>query len=721
MSNRCPVVYRIRLRRRSRRTTWCRMALYARGSILTSLAAILLACGPAAASEESTRTAAPSDIEQHVSRAIAFAYLHKPGDLKGEYLFFKGMDDFLKEKNQQPTGLSDRVLDLVVGSLTAGDTLAPAARSVPFDIPDKKFADRASLRTNDDVAEANSLILTDRYNRFAFIFNTFVKPLSLITVGYFPALIDAGVGTILNAQKLTELSIEEKKALALYKDFLERYPESDKAELLQQRATALDKKRLTTCHDRELQSAEESLARNEFWQAQEHFKNALAYMPESSRAASGLVKAREREQQRDLLRIRALEPSSRTEETRAVPEERDYIDLLYRSAAGDPEEMIHDAEAFISRYPKSSYIPYALYTVAVARDMQGEREKAKEIMRKIASRYRRTHIGRRAAAYLSDPEYNLQMAFQSSQKERAAQTTKYIALGPEFVKSNIMLGTSRIITQGLQSVQSLGTFNLMALLIRGVNSVTQNPVSDQEIIDTGITYLRRYPNSPAAPDVHITLAKAYAKRQNLAKAVYHFAASGKVSDKKLDSLKEKAASQYLDFAKATENPEEKVRCYETILDEYPRTKAAAKAIGELALLEKSEKPIFEIDKKTLGENPIVFSLTALHIGPHLLDGDVQNGELAPRGIYSRQHGKITLVYREEKGEREETFDIDYPTYKALKAFAEDAEYRKSIGDIKTAGAKIPVELRGTVGDSGVFVYPRLKIREYQEKDLYLYK
>ncbi|MCX6355175.1 MAG: tetratricopeptide repeat protein [Candidatus Aureabacteria bacterium] len=721
MNTRCPAVYCTRLRRRPRGPARHGMAWCVQCFLFASLATILLNCGPSPASEESPRSAAPSDIEQHVSRAIAFAYLHKPADLEREYLFFKGMDDFLKEKQQQPTGLSDRVLDLVVGSLTAGDTPAPAARGVPFDITDKKFADRAALQQNDDVAEANSLILTDRYNRFAFIFNTFVRPLSLITVGYFPALIDAGVGTILNAQKLTDLSIEEKKALALYKEFLERYPESDKAELLQHRATALDKKRIATYHNRELQSAEESLAQNDFWQAQEHFKNALAYMPESSRAASGLVKARELEQQRNQLRMKALEPSPRTEDTRAGPEERDYMNLLYCSAAGDPEEIIHDAEAFISRYPKSPYIPYALYAVAVAHDMQGEPEKAKKIMRGIASKYRRTHIGRRTAVYLSDPEYNLQMAFQSSQKDRAAKTTKYIALGPEFVKSNVMLGTSRIITQGLQSFQSLGTFNLMALLIRGVNSVTQNPVSDQEIIDTGITYLRRYPNSPVAPDVHIILAKAYAKRQNFSKAVYHFAASGKVSEKKLDSLREKAASQYLEFAKATENSEEKVRCYETILDEYPRTKAAAKAIGELALLEKSEKPIFEIDKKTLAENPIVFSLTALHIGPHLLDGDVENGELAPRGLHSRRHGKITLVYKEENGEREETFDIDYPTYRALKAFAEEVEYRKSIGDIKTAGAKVPVEFRGTVGDSGVFVYPRLKIREYQEKDLYLYK
>ena len=403
--------------------------------------------------------------------------------------------------------------------------------------------------------------------------------------------------------------------------------------------------------------------------------------------------------------------------------EKKYQDVLYGAATGDTGAMIREAEALIKNHPQSPYVPDALYAIAVAHDMDGDHEQAMELMRRIASKYAGSHIGRHARVYLDDPSYNLRLAFQLSKKQHGKDTTKYIALGPEFVKSNVILGTSRIITQGLGAFESLGTFNVVALIMRGVNSVAKNPVSDQEIIDSGLNYLRRYPDSSAAPEVHLTLARAYANRQNLSKAVYHSAASGRVSQKALEKLRDKAAKQYLDFADATNNPQEKIRCYETILDDYPHSKSAPKALDALAGLEKTKASIFELDKATLAENPIIFKLTALHIGPHLLDGNLDNGELDGRGLYSPRRGKIALVFKEPKGTREETIDIDYPTYKALMAFAEEINYRKSLDEKagKQVASKFPVELLGTVGDDGVFVYPRLKIKEYQEKDLYLYK
>lgn len=669
------------------------------------------------------RAAASSDIEQHVCRAVAFAYLDKPEDLEKEYLFFKGMDAFMKERGHPPTGLSDNLLDLMLGGIKDRDDFMKAQRGILRETPDDDLRRRVDFRLADDVSNANSLLAADRYNRFAFIFNTFVRPLSLLSVGYFPALIDSGVATLLNLDKLSALSVEEKKALVLYKQFLDRYPQSDKAELLRQRATQLDLKRTKSCYERELGLAEEQISKNNFWQAEQHFKNALAYCPGAAGAAEGLARARELESKKKALKEKTLQPKDKNREFVPAEGEKNYQNVLYGAATGDTGAMIREAEALIKNHPRSPYVPDALYAVAAAHDMEGDHEQAMELMRKIAAEHPGSHIGRRARAYLDDPGYNLRLAFQQSKKRHGKETTKYVALGPEFVKSNVILGSSRIITQGLQAFESLGTFNVIALLMRGVNSIAKNPVSDQEIIDSGLNYLRRYPDSPAAPEVHLTLARAYAKRQNLSKAVYHFTASGRVSQKSLDKLRERAAKQYLDFADATASPQEKARCYETILDDYPHSKAAPKALDALAEIEKTKASIFEIDKAALAENPIIFKLTALHIGPHLLDGNLDNGELDERGLYSPRRGKISLVFKGPKGTREETVGIDYPTYKGLMAFAEEVSYRKGLSEKagKQVASKFPVELRGTVGDDGVFVYPRLKIKEYQEKDLYLYK
>lgn len=699
-------------------------------SIFTALALMAwlrLPQGSCHASESLTPPAAPrapsSDIEQHVCRAISFAYLNKSEDLEKEYLFFKGMDNFMNEQGHAPTGLSDNLLDLMLSGIRDRDEFMEAQRTILSEEPDAELRRRVNFRLTDKVSSANSLLATDRYNRFVFIFNTFVRPLSLLAVGYFPALIDSGVATLLNFSKLTELSVEEKKALVLYTQFLDQYPQSDKAELLRHRATVLDQKRITSCYERELALAEEQIAKGNFWQAQQYFKNALAYCPGAGTASEGLTRARELESQRNRLKGNTLEPADKTRELTPVEAEADYLSILYAAVAGDPDAMIREAEALINRHPKSPYVPHALYAVAVAHDMEGDHEEAMELMRRIAAKYPASHIGRHTRAYLADPEYNLHLAFQRSKMQHGKQTTKYIALGPDFAKSNVTLGTSRVITQGLEAFQSLGTFNVIALVLRGVNSFIKNPVSEQEIIDSGLNYLRRYPDSPAAPEVHLRLAGAYAKKQNLSKAVYHYAASGRVSRRTLEKLREKAAQQYLDFANATENPQEKLRCYETILDDYPRSTAAAKALEALAALEKAKAPLFTLDKATLAENPIVFKLTALHLGPQLLDGNLENGELDSKGLYSPRRGKITLVFKEHRGVREETIDIDYPTYKGLMAFAEEISYRKSVSERagKQVASKFPVELRGTVGDDGVFVYPRLKIKEYQEKDLYLYK
>ncbi|MDD5557510.1 MAG: hypothetical protein PHN82_09730 [bacterium] len=662
----------------------------------------------------------PSDIERRVARAIAFAYLHRAEDLEEEYLYFKTMDAFLREQGQPTTGLGDNLLDLMVSTIEDRDEYMTAQRHLLGEARDGTLRERVAYRLSDEVRTADSLIRTDRYNRFAFIFNTFVRPLSLLSVGYFPALIDAGVATALNVNRLTELSVRERKALDLYNRFLERYPDSDGAEILRRKVTGLDRKRIAACHDGEVAAAREHLAREEFWQAQQRFKNALAYMPASRGAAEGLARARQLEAERNRLRERSLRPAADTLPPPTPEEERRYEKVLYAAARAVPEEMIDEAEGFLERHPHSRYAPTARYAIAVAHDMKGAHEKAKDLMGAIAREHRGTLVAGRCEAYLADPAYNLRSAFAQSRAAHGRRTARFVVLGEEFVKSNIILSTSRLITQGLHAVQSLGTFNVMAMAIRGANTFIGNPVSDQEVIDAGVSYLRRHPDSPGARDVHAVLAKAYARRQNLAKALYHYEASGTLSERRLAGLREKAARQYLDFASATESREEKIRCCESILDEYPRTKAALKALEMLAVLEKSGDPLFELDREAIAANPVIYRVVGSPLGPHLLDGDPDNGEIADRGVYSPRRGAVTIVLA---GGREETFEIEAAAYRSLAAIAEEHAYRKRLagGDERAPGGAVPVELRGTVSSAGVYVYPRLKVREYQEKDLYLYR
>jgi tetratricopeptide (TPR) repeat protein len=690
--------------------------------VFVLLSALVGAAGSEGEPAAAAGTDSSSGIERHVERAIAFAYLGDAEALEKEYLYFKGMDDFLDARDVPTTGLSDNVLDLSMSTIADPDEFVRAQRSLLGETPDADLRGRIEHRLGDESRSADALLRADRYNRFAFIFNTFVRPLSLLAVGYFPAMIDAGMATALNAGKLTELSVEERKALVLYRRFLDKYPDSDKAELLRRRVTRLDRKRLESARSRELALAQEELAKGNYWQSQQHFKNALAYAPGDDAAAKGLARARELEAELNALKRRTLEPADKAGAFAPGDDERAYARVLYAAADGVPETLILEAEGFLARHPQSPYAPSARYAIAVAHDMKGAHDTAISLMRELAERDTNTHVGRRAAAFLADEGYNPRRAFERSRTQHAKDTARYIALGDGFVKSNLILGTSRFITQGLQALGSMGTFNVLALGIRGASSVLRTPVSEGEIIDRGVAFLRRYPDSPDAPDVHLKLGRAYARRQNLAKAVYHYEKSGKVSEGRLAKLREKAAAQYLEFAEATDSAEEKIRCYETVLDDYPGTAAAPKALERLAVLEKSREPIFSLDKQTLSEDPIVFSLTALHLGPHLLDGDPDNGELSPKGIVSTQRGTITLVHLDGKGEREETVDLDYATYRRLMAFAEEAEYRSGLrGNGGYAGGRIPIELRGTIGDDGVYAYPRLKIREYKEKDLYLYR
>ena len=678
-----------------------------------------LAFDPAAAQAESQ----VSNIEQRVSRAIASAYTQDAEALDEEYLFFKSIDNFLREHGQAPTGLSDNILDLTVSTITDRDAFIEAQRKLLKEGPDLELRERVNIRLKDEIASADSLLVADRYNRFTYLFNTFVRPLSLLTIGYFPALIDSGMATLLNVNKFTELSVEEKKALVLYERFLKKYPESDKSELLRRRVTNLNKKRINSCYQRELAMAGKMLSEEKFWQAQQYYKNALAYCPDGREATEGLTLSREFELKKNRLKMKTLEPADKLREFSDHVDDRDYQEIIYATLSGSAEMMIYEAEDYISRYPRGEYFPYALYAIAVAHDMKGVHDKAKYLMQEIADNYPDNHIGKHAAAYLASSDYNLLLQFKHSRKRHGLQSMRYVLFGPGFAKSNIILGSSRFITQGLQALQSLGIFNVVAMMGRALSTAMRNPIPDQEVIGNGLKYLRRYPDSPDSPEIHLLIARAYAKRKNLSKSVYHFEASGRMSEKKLVGLREKAAKQYLDFAVATESKNEKIRCYETILEEYPLTNAAVKALEQLALLERVEEPLFLIDKQTISENPILFKLTGLHLGPHLLDGDQGNGEVSSKGIYSSRRGKVTIVYKEGKEERKETVNINYSTYKGLLAFAEEIEYQKRLGESGTGvrGGRFPVEIRGTIGDDGVFVYPRLKARPYKGKDLYLYQ
>jgi hypothetical protein len=156
------------------------------------------------------------------------------------------------------------------------------------------------------------------------------------------------------------------------------------------------------------------------------------------------------------------------------------------------------------------------------------------------------------------------------------------------------------------------------------------------------------------------------------------------------------------------------------------TDAAEKARKTLdAMPHAGEVPL---SRDVLLAHPSLLGPRGLDLEPALVDGKLENGELADAGV-TVAPDTLRLKIRDPDGgdDRTETRPLASDGYARARAAAEDALYETALSTDPNAGEVgrferyIPFFIAGSVGDSGLSVAPGVKLRRDQSADRPLYE
>ena len=333
----------------------------------------------------------PDEVDKRVRAAFIDSLTWKGKLLENNVRFFQEKDRELRETRGTVTGLTDKVRDLYLAE---------------------------SRENSDELGKAEELLRKSSANRFGAVVNRLLSSVDLLTIvsgSYVGAAVDSTISQLLTIGQ-PKMSIEERKALALYRSYLKRYPESPQSEQIQKQIEALEKRKQTVVVQKRLEKAEEAVGKGELSRAEFQYEMAALIDPQSSQVKKGLEKLRERIRQQEQSRQRALSVSNEGTSRVVEPEDqRAFNELLHALAVREPGRIEAVAKAVEENNRGRPLGDSAKDALAVAAEIKGQHEEAKKILKEIARSSSDPHERRRAESLLESPEYNL---FASLEKAR---------------------------------------------------------------------------------------------------------------------------------------------------------------------------------------------------------------------------------------------------------------------------------------------------------------
>ena len=624
----------------------------------------------------------PDAIDKRAREALIDSLTHQDSKLEDHARYFREKDAELKRIRGTVTGLADYVSDLYSNTITDRrrylEAQEKALNSATSD--QHKRTLEARLR-NDELKRAEELSQRSMLNRFGGVVNTFLSSVDLISIvsgSYIAAAVDAALNQALS--RSPSMSEEDRRALALYREYLKRNPTDPKNAEIWQRVETLERKHKNLLVTRELEKAQEALRKGDINEAVFRHEVAILIDPQSKDARSSLEqiqtqRAKQQEARENALRI-APAP-------RGAPSSEDEVtDLLYALALRQPEAIESAASQLQKEHAGKPLADSAQDAAAVAAEIRGKHEQATKILQQVARSGSATER-KRAELLLKDPEYDMLGRFEDARSQHKLDTIKFVLLGEDFLRRNLLIGAAPMITYGAAGATTMGAANV---LIMGTNLFavfTADPVSSQEILDKGVTYVRNHPDSESATEVYRILAEAYEKRGMPERALAYYEMAGKASQQKIADLKEKAAQALLAAAEKSRERDAKYMYLQAILDFYPDSTAAKESLRKLAQLSKAENQGIRISKKFLLENPELYGAEGLRLKPALFDHNPSNMELADTGINLVGDRELLLHFDTPWGVQAQTYFVAKDVTDNFKLALRKKNYDVALQDVNT--------------------------------------
>jgi tetratricopeptide (TPR) repeat protein len=628
----------------------------------------------------------PDQVDSRVHRALIDSLINGGKALKDHAAYFTEKDTELTGSRGMVTGLTGHVLDLLHETIEdRQEFLAAQKENLASASSEKQKRFTESIIRNDELTQADRLLRKSKANRLGGLFNRLLGSVDLIDVlsgSYVGAAVDSTVSELL-AVGSTVMSIEERKALTLYREYLKRYPDDPLRDEVLRRIEALDGKKKTVLVERQLKKARAALGHGENTRAEIAYEVAAFIDPESPKVKEGMDQLRERMERQQETRQDGLSVSDDPRNKEADEEENlDLLDLLQALTLRNPEKIEAQAAVMAEKYQGTPLGESAGEALAVALEIKGQHEEAKKLLQKIADSAASLHEKKRAEALLESSEYNLLAAFHDARSQRRLQTVKFFLLGEDFLEKNLLLGTGPLVTQGLAGASSWGAANLLMVGTNLFELLTSNPVSQRPIIDKGMAYIRSHPESADAEGVYAVLAEAYEEAGRYDKAIAYYR-MGVAPENKIAELQEKAAGALLQAAEDSDQTSKKELYLMGILKYYPESAAAKDATRRLAELPKIENRGLRISKKFFMENPELHNTEGLSLKPTLFDGDISNMELANKGVNLLGNDACLFHFQTPWGIQSRVYPVEKRTVERFGLALRKKHYEIAMMDVHT--------------------------------------
>jgi hypothetical protein len=397
------------------------------------------------------------------------------------------------------------------------------------------------------MTRADHLTRQSSVNELGGVFNRLLSSVDLVGVAsgnYIGAAAETAIGqaySLLNS----DMSVEERRALARHMDHLKRYPNDPRNSKIVKEIEALEKKKTAALIRKQLDHSKQAAQKGDIDKAL-FYAEVASYLDGRSKIAQvELQKLSKSYLQQMERQNHGL--SAQAEKAASAEQQDDVEELLQALSLRNQQQIAEQAANLEKKYAGKPLAESARDAQSVALEMQGRHEEAKKIIERLASSAKTPAVQKRAAALLQSPEYNLLATLHEARSERRADSMKYVLLGEDLLKKNLIYAAGAVAAAGPAGAVTLGAANAMMLGNNLINVLSNNPVSAQAVIDAGVAYVRNHPDSGSATEVYKTLADTYEEKGMIDRAISYHELAGTPKEK-LSSLKQKAATALLNAA-----------------------------------------------------------------------------------------------------------------------------------------------------------------------------
>ena len=597
----------------------------------------------------------PDDVDKRARALIIDALTNRNEPLEDHLKSLQAEDGRLRKEHGTATGLTEHARDLVNNTIQDRERYLAAQKDAlrNASTPERKKYLEAIIN-HDDLNQSEQLMRRSSTNFWGGMLNRLVSSVDLVGVAsgnYIGAAAETTISQIY-ALMDRDMPIEERRALARNLDHLKRFPDDPRNAKIMKEVETLEKKKKSALIRKQIDKAKDALNKSDFDKALFHSDIASFLDPQSKDADD--IRAEAKKSLHHLEEARKKSLTALSEPRSSGEQQTDVKQLLQALSLRDSNQIQRLAIDMEKKYKGKPLADAARDAEAVALEMKGWREAAKKAVEQMARSSNSPQTKQHAAALLQSPEYNLLTPFYDARSERQLQSVKYVLLGEDFLRKNLLFAAGAMAAGGPAGAATLGMANAIMVSNNLYQVLVNNPVSAQPVIDAGVAYVRNHPNSENAAEIYRVLGDAFEERGMMDKAISYHELAGSPKEK-ITSLKEKSAKALLNAASKTTERGSREYYLAAVVDQHPDTPAAAEAIKKLADLAKEENQGLRMSKQFLLENPELHGPRGLGLKATLLDGDSRNMEIADRGVNLVNDNEVLVYYQTPWGVRSQTY------------------------------------------------------------------